>query len=291
MNYDYLAKIKSKIALYSKKKTSNFLDGEFRSVHRGRSFDFDDLREYHYGDNIKDIDWKSTSKTGKVLIRRYIADKKHNILFVCDSGRKMMADTSKGENKADVALDTLGTIAYLVEAHGADYAVITSNELGYDFSYFKSGKVHFENVMNKYNKCLKDETRIHLSDMLEYVAENIRRKMIVFIITDMDGLDQLDESTLKRLTVRNDVMLINIEDAYMTGDRLFDMDSKKYARSFFLKDDKLHQAEIAERNKVRQRAEDMCKRHQITTMDLACESEIIDKVVELFERHRNELFG
>ena len=102
MNYDYLAKIKSKIALYSKKKTSNFLDGEFRSVHRGRSFDFDDLREYTYGDNIKDIDWKSSSKTGKTLVRRFIAEKKHNVLFVVDTGNKMCADTSGFEDKSSL---------------------------------------------------------------------------------------------------------------------------------------------------------------------------------------------
>ena len=81
MDYDYLAKIKASISLYTKKKTSNILDGEFGSVYRGRSFDFDDLREYVYGDSVRDIDWKSSSKTGRVLIRRFIADKKHNILF------------------------------------------------------------------------------------------------------------------------------------------------------------------------------------------------------------------
>ena len=64
MDFDYLAKIKSQISIYTRKKTSNILDGEFGSIYRGRSFDFDDLREYVYGDSVRDIDWKSSSKTG-----------------------------------------------------------------------------------------------------------------------------------------------------------------------------------------------------------------------------------
>ena len=121
MDYDYLARIKASIMLYTHKKTSNVLDGEFSSIYRGRSFDFDDLREYVYGDSVRDIDWKSSSKTGRVLIRRFIADKKHNILLIGDAGAKFMGDTDKGEPKKDIALNVMGTISYLVNDHGAEF--------------------------------------------------------------------------------------------------------------------------------------------------------------------------
>ena len=168
MDFDYLAKIKSQISIYTRKKTSNILDGEFGSIYRGRSFDFDDLREYVYGDSVRDIDWKSSSKTGRVLIRRFIAEKKHNILFICDSGKKFHADTSAGEKKADVALNVLGTISYLVNDHGDDYALLTSTDQGYDFSFFRSGARHLENLLMRYDKCLKDEESKPLDSILEY---------------------------------------------------------------------------------------------------------------------------
>ena len=68
MDYDNLSKIRAQVSLFTNRKTSNVLDGDFTSVFRGRSLDFDDLREYAYGDNIKDIDWKSSSKTGILCI-------------------------------------------------------------------------------------------------------------------------------------------------------------------------------------------------------------------------------
>ncbi len=291
MDYDYLARIKASISLYTKKKTSNILDGEFGSVYRGRSFDFDDLREYVYGDSVRDIDWKSSSKTGRVLIRRYIADKKHNILFVGDSGAKFLGDTDAGEAKKDVALTTLGTISYLVNDHGDDYALLTSTDKGYDFSFFRSGKRHLENLLIRYEKCLAEEESKPLNKTLDYIAENLRRKMIIFIITDMDGIASLDENLLKRLTVRNDVMLINVEDAYLTGDSLYDLEAKSYEKRFLLRDKKLHERELADRNARKNAAKNMYKKYCISSVDISREEDVVDKIVELFERHRNENVG
>ena len=288
MDYDYLAKIKASISLYTRKKTSNILDGEFGSIYRGRSFDFDGLREYVYGDSVRDIDWRSSSKTGRVLIRRYIADKKHNILFVGDSGAKFQGDTDKGESKTSVALNVMGTISYLVNNHGDDYALMTSTDKGYDFSYFRSGKQHLENLLIRYEKCLLEEESKPLNETLDYVAENIRRKMIIFIITDMEGVSRLDDNLLKKLTVMNDVMLINIEDAYFTGDSLFDLEAKSYEKEYILHDKKLHQEEVNERNQRKSRANEMYKKYQISSVDVSSEKEVVDKVVELFERHKNE---
>ena len=291
MDYDYLAKIKASISLYTRKKTSNILDGEFGSIYRGRSFDFDDLREYVYGDSVKDIDWKSSSKTGRVLIRRYIAEKKHNILFIGDSGIKMKGDTDAGESKEKIALTTMGTISYLVNNHGDDYALLTSTDQGYDFSYFKSGNVHLENLLMRYEKCLEHEESKPLGEILEYVAENIRRKMIIFLITDMAGESSLDDKLLRKLTVRNDVLVVSIEDAYLTGDKLYDLDQKNYERDFMLHDKKLHAAELEERMKRKKRNQELYKKHMISSVTVSREDEIVDKIVELFDKHKNESRG
>ena len=288
MDYDYLARIKASIQLYTRKKTSNILDGEFGSIYRGRSFDFDDLREYVYGDSVRDIDWKSSSKTGRVLIRRYIAEKKHNILFIGDSGKKLHGDTDAGEAKSDIALDVLGTISYLVNDHGDDYALLTHTDQGYDFSFFKSGKIHLENLLLRYEKCLTNEESKSLTDTLEYVAEHLRRKMIIFIITDMDGEMKITDNLLKRLTIRNDVMVVSINDANLTGSKLFDLDTDAYEREYMLHDKKLHEAEMEDRKKREKAIEELYKRYQVSRVEVSRKSEIVDKIVELFDKHKNE---
>ena len=111
LNYDYLDRVRRAAELYTKRKTSDLLDGDFQSRMHGRSLDFDDLREYHYGDDVNYIDWKSSSRAGRTLVRRYFADRKHNVLFIGDTGKKMTGDTPAGESKEHIALMAFGIAA------------------------------------------------------------------------------------------------------------------------------------------------------------------------------------
>ena len=99
MKMKYITKIKANLSIYTKKKTSNILEGSYNSIYKGKSMNFEDLREYVIGDNIKDIDWKASARSNKILIKQYIAEKKHNILFILDTGKKMIADTIELESK------------------------------------------------------------------------------------------------------------------------------------------------------------------------------------------------
>ena len=71
------AKVKAKMDLYAHEKVRSLLDGQYGSVFKGRSLDFDDLREYIPGDDVKDIDWKATARSSGIRIRRYQAIIKH----------------------------------------------------------------------------------------------------------------------------------------------------------------------------------------------------------------------
>ena len=65
---------------------------------KGRSMNFEDLREYVIGDNVKDIDWKASARTNTILIKRFIAEKNITYYFVMDSGRKNASRYTKKKN-------------------------------------------------------------------------------------------------------------------------------------------------------------------------------------------------
>ena len=74
MRKSYLNKIKANISIFARKNTSSLLDGTYHSIFKGKSLNFDDLREYVVGDNVKDIDWKASARCRKLLVKEYIAD-------------------------------------------------------------------------------------------------------------------------------------------------------------------------------------------------------------------------
>ena len=75
-------------------KSGNVLEGTYESLFKGKSMEFDELREYVMGDEVNDIDWKASSRSRRLLVRQYIAEKKHNVLFVLDTNRRMLAASS-----------------------------------------------------------------------------------------------------------------------------------------------------------------------------------------------------
>lgn len=283
----YIDKIKSNISIYSSKKTSNILDGLYRSIYKGRSMDFDDLREYTFGDDIKDIDWKSSARSSNILIRRYIAEKKHNILCVVDTGKKMLGDTKEHDLKKEVALMSAGTLAYIANNHGdlVSFSYIKDNHI--EFKPFKSGISNIELSLNDYDKNMDESGKKGIEDSLKYIKNNIKRKMVILVITDLEGMDKIEENTLRELSVFSDIMVINISDAYMSGDNVYDIESGMYIPKLVLKDSKLNKIEQKVKEEVYSRCMSKFKKYNISSVTIDSNKQIIEKIINLLERNKN----
>ncbi len=291
LDYDYLERIRKTIALCTTRKTSNILDGAFRSTYHGKSMEFDDLKEYVPGDDVHDIDWRSSSRTGKTLVRRYIAQRKHNILFVCDTGLKMCADTPSGESKSELAMMTFGTVAYLVNAQGADYALAYSTQTGREISAFRSGPGHLEELMYGYRGQIEEKTRFSLRELLDQSVDLLQRRMVIVIVTDTDGLASLDDAIMRRLTIHCDVLVYHIEDAFLTGDSSYDLDGGRYVEGLLSHNRRLYEAERAQRAEILQHAEELGRRYQMGLTTIRRGEEIIDATAEMFEKRKQMAYG
>ena len=106
------------------------LDGEYGSVFKGRSLDFEDLRAYVPGDEVRDIDWKATARHGSPLIRRYVAVRRQTLLLVTDTGRNMAATSADGEDKKDIAVMALGVLGYLALRHRDVVGLVAGDSTG-----------------------------------------------------------------------------------------------------------------------------------------------------------------
>ena len=89
MKMTYIPKIQGNMkgykTIYTTRATSRIIDGSYNSIYKGRSMNFDELREYVVGDDIKDVDWKASSRSQKILVRQYIAEKKKELISLVHS--------------------------------------------------------------------------------------------------------------------------------------------------------------------------------------------------------------
>lgn len=284
MKMKYITKVKANLAIYTRKKTSNILEGSYNSIYKGKGMNFEELREYVIGDNVKDIDWKASARSNKILIKQYVAEKKHNIFFILDSGKKMLADTKDLEAKKDVALIAAATIGYLVNKNGDSIGAIYNSEDTKLFP-FKNGLYNLEKILNYYEKDIGVES--NLEKLLNYTLRFIKRRMIIFVITDINGMDSLKEETLRKLSVVHDVMFINISDALISGNSAFDVEEESYFPKYILEDEKLKQIELELKDKIHEEIKLRFRKYKIFEETINNEKDIPENIFKLLERRKN----
>ncbi len=290
MRLEYISRIKDGLKRYktisTKKTTSRVLDGSYNSIYKGRSMNFDELREYVPGDDVKDIDWKATSRSQKVLIRQYIAEKKHNIMLVMDTNRRMLADTSEGEEKKEVALIGGGSLAYMVTSNG-DYvsAIYSDGEKMCRFP-FRMGFLNLETILSGYNKAVNLKNNSNIDQSLEYIIRNIRRRMIVVIVTDMEGISKVSESLLRQLILVHDVLLINVSDADVFGKNVYGIEQSDYLPAYITRSKKLRKLQQDEKRRVLAECDNKLKRNGIAMTTIRSSNNVERGIIELLEKHK-----
>lgn len=290
MNLDYVSKIKFGLKRYktiaTDKSTSRVLDGSYNSIYKGRSMNFDELREYVPGDDIKDIDWKATSRSQKVLIRSYIAEKKHNIMLVMDTNRRMLAETKTGEDKGEVALMAGGTLGYLVTDNGDYVSGLYYNNDKMERSPFKTGFLNLEFLLEGYHKCLNPENKSDLNGILKYIMHNIKRRMIVVMVTDTEGILKLDESYLSQITMVHDVLLVNVSDSDFYGKRVYNVETYGYLPPFISLSKSLQKQQKKIQEDMEKKAIIKLNRHGIPWVQVDTATRIDGKIAELLEKNK-----
>ncbi len=286
MKLKYVNQIKANLSIRSHQKTSNLLDGTYKSVYKGKSMNFENLREYVMNDDVKDIDWKASSRSGTLLVKQFIAEKKHNILLVMDTGIKMQGDTSTGEPKREVALFSGGTIGYIAIKNG-DYVGMVYNAADkIVYKPFQLDVYSLERYLTEYASASLIANENGLEKTIQYLCRNIKKRMIVFVITDLKGMNDLSDKILKEVATLHDVLFINVEDASITNVNAFDLDQERYIPPMLQKDPKLAMVENNLRNSIYAKNQKRMKKYKIDVISVSGTAHVSLKMIELLERHK-----
>ena len=290
MNLDYVSKIRFGLKRYktiaTDKATSRVLDGSYNSIYKGRSMNFDELREYVPGDDIKDIDWKATSRSQKVLIRQYIAEKRHNIMMVMDTNRRMLGDTKAGKEKGATALMAGGTLAYMVTDNGDYVSGLYYNDEKMERTPFKTGFLNLEILLEGYAKCLTPTNQSNLNGILKYIMHNIKRRMIVVMVTDLEGIISLSDNLLGQITAVHDVLLIRVTDADIYGKQVYNVEEKGYMPAFLSQSKALQRQQQKIMQNLEKQAEQKLNRYGIPWVEVDTDERVDSKIAELLEKNK-----
>lgn len=209
-----LTAVKSDLFIQSSRKSTHALDGAYASLMRGRSLDFEDLRNYEYGDPVRDIDWRATARFDSPMVRRTRATRMHTVLFAVDTGLAMTALAHDEEPKKDLAIRAVGVLGLLALRHGDDFTLVYGDAAGVRRREIARSEAALEHTLRTIDRSIDSAPAASDREaLLSYIVKTIRRRMIVVIVSDDAPLTDETERLLLRLRVQHDVLWVGLRDA------------------------------------------------------------------------------
>jgi uncharacterized protein (DUF58 family) len=203
-----------RIEISTRRLSSEAFHGGVQSRFRGRGMDFDEVREYEPGDDVRAIDWSATARTGRTFVKKYREERQLTVLFVVDASTS--GSVGSGEStKREQAVEMAGVLALSAvrSDHRVGVAVFTDDvEL---FVPPARGRPHSFRLVRDLVEFEPQGRGTNLALALRRVRERLRRRAVVVILSDFllgeAGLDQAAPE-LRALAQRHDVVAIRIGD-------------------------------------------------------------------------------
>ncbi|MDP4182609.1 MAG: DUF58 domain-containing protein [Bacillota bacterium] len=194
-----------RIEIKSNRLVEEIFSGEYRSGFRGKGIEFEDIREYYPGDDIRSIDWNVTARHNKAFVKQFSEERELNIFLIIDMSRS----NSFGRKK-DLIAELGATLAFSASRNNDRVGVIFFTEKVEKFIPSKNGRKHvlsiIENILNF--EPLHNGT--NLTEALQHFNRIEKKRSVVFLISDF--LDDGYRKDVKITSNRHDLVLIRVVD-------------------------------------------------------------------------------
>jgi uncharacterized protein (DUF58 family) len=198
-----------RIQITTSRLVNESLAGEYHSVFKGRGMEFDEVREYQHGDDIRTIDWNVTSRTGHPFVKRYVEERELTVMLLVDASASGSFGSFE-KTKAEVAAEISALLAFSAIKNNDRVGAILFTDTVEKFIPPRRGSTHVLRVIREllYYRPQRGGTRIEKA--LEHLNLVVHKRAVVFLISDL--LDHGFEQSLKVANRRHDVVVIQIVD-------------------------------------------------------------------------------
>ena len=239
------------IEIYTRRLLSGALVGDTRSAIKGTGYEFDQIREYQIGDDIRFIDWNSSARMNKVLIKQYVEERSRTILLAVDISASGALSSAK-QTKHDVLAQLTSALSLVGNVANDRVGLLLFSDEVEHYIPPGRGRFHVQTIMNHVFGYKPKKTRTNIACVLQHLAKLKEKDAVLFLLSDF--IDDSDYKTYLSLVARKydcvavrcldtveqelpSVGFITIEDIETGETLLLDSrkKSKKYLSNFFQK--------------------------------------------------------
>ena len=210
MEANELLKRVRKIDIKTRGLSQNIFAGEYHTAFKGRGMTFSEVREYQYGDDVRDIDWNVTARHNHPYVKVYEEERELTVMLLVDVSRSRLFG-AVGEEKREMIAEIAATLAYSAITNNDKIGVIFFSDKIEKFSPPKKGKKHILLIIRELLDFTPESHGTDISVVLRYFTDALKKRCTTFLISDF--IDSHDYS--KQLTIacnRHDIIAVQVYD-------------------------------------------------------------------------------
>ena len=204
-----LAKKVRYIEIHTKKAVNDVLAGEYHSVFKGRGMEFEEVREYQPGDEVRSIDWNVTARMGRPFIKTYREERELTIMFLVDLSASGAFGTVK-QMKNEVATELCALIAFSAIKNNDKVGLIVFTDKVEMFIPPKKGMSHVLRLIRDLLVFEPRKTQTDIAEALDFLGRVTAKQCVVFVISDFLGSDF--EKPMRILSKKHDLVAVSVTD-------------------------------------------------------------------------------
>ncbi|QGQ95654.1 DUF58 domain-containing protein [Paenibacillus psychroresistens] len=193
------------IEIKSKRLVEEIFSGEYRSGFRGKGMEFESIRQYYPGDDVRNIDWNVTARHNKVSVKQFSEERELNMFLLIDMSR-----SNSFGNKKTLIAELGATLAFSANKNNDRVGVIFFTDKVEKFIPSKNGRKHILSIIENILSCEPESNGTNLANVLQYFNRIEKKRSIVFLISDF--LDEGYQKDMKVIATKHDLVMLRVVD-------------------------------------------------------------------------------
>ena len=211
---DLLKKVR-KIEIRTKALSHQIFAGEYHSAFKGRGMTFSEVREYQYGDDVRNMDWNVTARMRSPYIKVFEEEREMTVVLLIDISRSGLFGTA-GQNKRDMIAEIAAVLSFSAIINNDKVGALFFSDRVEKFIPPKKGRSHLLHIIMEILQFQPEHNGTDIGEALRFLTNAIKKRCTAFLLSDLLDVDKDGnpnyEDALKVAVNRHDLSVIEVHD-------------------------------------------------------------------------------
>lgn len=287
MDANELIKKVRKIEIKARGLSNNLFAGQYHTAFKGRGMAFSEVREYQYGDDVRDIDWNVTARFSHPYVKVYEEERELTVMLLIDMS-KSLEFGSTVQYKKDLVAEIAATLAFSAIQNNDKIGVIFFTDKVERFIPPQKGRKHILYIIRELLDFKAESNATDIGVPLEYLTNAIKKRCTCFLISDfIDSHDYQDALTIANR--KHDVVAIQVYDkrvAELPGVGLLKIFNPENGKEMYIDSSskKVREQHHAWWNRQRQNLTDLFVKCNVDSISVRTDEDYVKSLMALFAK-------